>query len=395
MRRITIYNAQLILSDKIISKGYLTIDGNKIIRLGAGEYKQSLPSEDLIDAAGNFVSPGFIDIHVHGGGNSDFMDGTVEAYLNIAETHVKYGTTSLLPTTLTSTREELLNTFSVYKQSELKNNKGAQFLGLHLEGPYFSYNQRGAQDPKYLKTPRKEDYLEILSLSDDILRWSIAPELKGAMELGKELKSRGIIASVAHTDAICEEVIEAFDNGYSLMTHLYSAMSSVTRKNAYRYAGALEAAYLLDDMDVEIIADGIHLPKSLLQFVCKFKNWDRIALVTDAMRGAGMPDGKYMLGSIENGQEVLVEDGVAKLPDRTAFAGSVATADRLVGTMVQIAGIPLTDAIKMVTYNPARMLNIHEEKGSLSVGKDADIVIFNKDIDILMTIVAGRIIYKK
>jgi N-acetylglucosamine-6-phosphate deacetylase len=395
MGRITIYNAQLILPDKIIDKGYLTIEDNKIVGLGTGNYEQSMLQEELIDANGNFVSPGFIDIHVHGGGNSDFMDGTVEAYLNIAETHARYGTTSLLPTTLTSTNEELLNTFSVYKQANAENSKGAQFLGLHLEGPYFSYNQRGAQDPQHLKVPKREEYLEILTQSDDIVRWSIAPELDGAIELGRELRARGIIASVAHTDAICEEVVEAFDNGYSLMTHLYSAMSSITRRNAYRYAGALEAAYLIDDMDVEIIADGIHLPKSLLQFVCKFKNRNRIALVTDAMRGAGMPDDKYMLGSLEKGQEVQVEDGVAKLLDRTAFAGSVATADRLVRTMTRIAEIPLIDAIKMITVNPARMLNIQEQKGVLSVGKDADIVMFDKDIAVLTTIVAGRIVYRK
>lgn len=394
MNKKTIFNAQLILSEKVINNGYITIVDDKIVALGEGEYLNH-SEEELIDARGNFVSPGFIDIHIHGGGGSDFMDGTVDAYLNIAETHAKYGTTSMVPTTLTSTNEELLNTFSVYKEAKRRNNKGAQFLGLHLEGPYFSHKQRGAQDPKYLRTPQKEEYLEILSQSDDIVRWSIAPELQGAMELGRELKSRGIIASVAHTDAICEEVLEAFDNGYTLMTHFYSAMSSVTRRNAYRYAGAVEAGYLLDDMDVEIIADGIHLPKSLLQFVCKFKKPDKIALVTDAMRGAGMPDGKYMLGSLDNGQGVLVEDGVAKLLDRSAFAGSVSTSNRLIRTMIQIAEVPLIDTIKMITSNPARILKVEKRKGSLEIGKDADIIIFDKNIDILMTMSAGEWIYVK
>lgn len=395
MNLITIFNAQLLLPNRVVACGYISIQNNKIVALGEGEYK-SQSEEKLIDAQGCFVAPGFIDIHIHGGGGSDFMDGTVDAYLNIAETHVKYGTTSLLPTTLTSTNEELLNTFRVYKEAKVKNKKGAQFLGLHLEGPYFSYHQRGAQDPQYLRTPQKEDYLNILSQSDDIVRWSIAPELEGAIELGKELKRRKIIASVAHTDAICEDVIEAFhEGGYSLMTHLYSAMSSVTRKNAYRFAGAVEAAYLLDDMDVEIIADGVHLPKSLLQFVYKFKKSDRIALITDAMRGAGMPDGQYMLGSLTNGQEVLVEDGVAKLLDRSAFAGSVATADRLVRVMTQVAAVPLVDVIRMITLNPARMLNIEKQKGSLEVGKDADIVMFDENIDVLMTMISGEIVYTK
>jgi N-acetylglucosamine-6-phosphate deacetylase len=221
----------------------------------------------------------------------------------------------------------------------------------------------------------------------------LAPELPGALEFARVLKERGIVTAVAHSDAIYEEVVEAFDAGFSLATHLYSGMSSITRRNAYRFAGVVEAAYLIDDMDVEIIADGVHLPKSLLQFVYKFKGPDRTALCTDSMRGAGMPDGESILGSLEKGQKVIIEDGVAKLPDRTAFAGSVATTDRLVRTMVQLAEVPLVDAVKMMTLTPARIMKIDGAKGSIEVGKDADFVIFGENIDVSHTIIEGKVIY--
>jgi N-acetylglucosamine-6-phosphate deacetylase len=213
--------------------------------------------------------------------------------------------------------------------------------------------------------------------------------------LGKYLVSKNILPAIAHTDAIYEEVLEAFENGYSLITHLYSAMTGVTRRNAFRFAGVIESAYLIDEMDVEIIADGVHLPAALLKLVYKIKGANRIALITDAMRAAGMPEGESVLGSLHNGLKVIVEDGVAKLPDRSSFAGSVATTIRLLKTMVTIAGVPLTDAVKMLTMTPARIMNVLETKGELSSGKDADIVIFNEEFIVEKTMVQGRIVYSR
>lgn len=392
-KRVVIQNGKVIFPDKIKENLSIICEHGKVTAIVPPGEVQLKEGDKLIDAKGDYVSPGFIDIHTHGGGGHDFMDGTVEAYLGAAETHAKHGTTALLPTTLTSTTEELIQTFATFKEAVKQNREGARFIGLHLEGPYFSYNQRGAQDPKYLRNPDPAEYNEILAASDDIVRWSLAPELPGALEFARVLKERGIVTAVAHSDAIYEEVVEAFDAGFSLATHLYSGMSSITRRNAYRFAGVVEAAYLIDDMDVEIIADGVHLPKSLLQFVYKFKGPDRTALCTDSMRGAGMPDGESILGSLEKGQKVIIEDGVAKLPDRTAFAGSVATTDRLVRTMVQLAEVPLVDAVKMMTLTPARIMKIDGAKGSIEVGKDADFVIFGENIDVSHTIIEGKVIY--
>jgi N-acetylglucosamine-6-phosphate deacetylase len=391
--KIKIFNGRILTPYRIIPQGTIVVTEGVITQVCEGN--PEVPGAKEIDAKGQYISPGFIDIHVHGGGGHDFMDGSVEAFLKIAEIHAKYGTTSMLPTTLTAEKADLLQTLEIYKEANRKNFKGAQFLGIHLEGPYFAVTQRGAQDPRYIRNPDPAEYKDILSHSDDIKRWSAAPELKGSIEFAHYLKSKGILVALAHTDATYDEALIGFENGFSLATHFYSCMAGVTRKNALRYAGAIEAAYLIDEMDVEIIADGIHLPPPLLKLIVKVKGTDRIALITDSMRAAGMPPGESVLGSLRDGLKVIVEDGVAKLPDRSSFAGSVATTDRLVRTMITMADVSVLDAVRMATKTPANILGIQDRKGSLVPGKDADIVIFNDDIQIQMTMVNGKIIYTR
>lgn len=383
-------NGILITPYRLIRGGTLVIQDGVI--LGVHERDVDVPDATLLDAGGRYIAPGFIDIHVHGGGGCDFMDGTEAAFLTIAELHARYGTTSLVPTTLTAEKEDLFQTLDAFEQACRRNPRGANMLGMHLEGPYLAQSQRGAQDPRYIRNPDPEEYEGILAYSSSIVRWSAAPELPGAIPFGRRLREKGILAAVAHTDAIYEEVLLAYEAGYSLATHLYSAMSGVTRRNAFRYAGVVESAFLLD-MDVEIIADGIHLPPPLLKLVYKIKGADKTALITDAMRAAGMPEGESILGSLTNGLPVIVEDGVAKLPDRTAFAGSVATMNRLVRNMVQMADVSLPDAVRMASTTPARIMGIDNRKGVLAAGKDADIVLFDDQLTIHATLIGGRIVY--
>lgn len=393
MKRLKIVNGRVVTPYRIIPNGTVVVTGDRISYAGAGD--PEVADAELIDAGGQYVSPGFIDIHVHGGGGHDFMDGSVEAFLGVANTHARYGTTAMLPTTLTSGKEALFQLFDVYREACRQNSRGAQFLGLHLEGPYFAMNQRGAQDPRYIRNPDPKEYEEIIARCPDVRRWSAAPELDGAIPFARYLRSKGILVALAHTDALYDEAVVGFENGFTLATHFYSCMNGVVRKKAFRYAGVIEAAYLIDELDVEVIADAIHCPPPLLRLIYKIKGPDRTALITDSMRAAGMPEGPSILGSLDNGLEVIVEDGVAKLPDRSSFAGSVATADRLVRNMVFQAGVPLTDAIRMSSMTPARIMGIGDRKGSLVEGRDADIILFDDQIRVSMTITGGNIIYKK
>lgn len=386
-----IYNAGIVTPGGIIDRGTLCVDKGKIVLIEKGSVE--VEAGESIDAGGRLLSPGFIDIHIHGGGGHDFMDGTVEAFLGIAELHARYGTTAMTPTSLSSDIKDLRTMLETYEQAHGQNHHGAQFVGMHVEGPYIAMSQKGAQDPRYIRNPDPAEYRELIERFPFIKRWSAAPELPGAHELGRYMASKGVLPAIAHTDAIYEEVLEAFHAGYTHMTHFYSAMSTVSRRDAYRYAGTVEAGYLIDDMTVEIIVDGVHLPAPLLQLVCKVKGIDKVTLITDAMRAAGMPPGKSFLGPIGSGMDVIVEDGVAKLPDRSAFAGSVATCDRLVRNMIRLAGVTPEEAITMMTINPARITGIDDHKGSLEPGKDADLVLLDDQYEVLRTIVNGRTIY--
>lgn len=386
-------NANLI-GRNAVSFGSLLIEDGRISEVGRGAVEVTDPSVSVIDAKNRYVAPGFIDLHTHGAGGSDYMDGTVDCIVTAAGMQMRHGVTTVLPTTLTSTVEELFSTIDNFRRARERMMDGPNMPGLHLEGPYFSLSQKGAQDPRFIRNPDPAEYQKIVEYADGaIARWSAAPELDGALAFGDYLTRHRILASIAHSNAEYKHVAEAYRHGYTHVTHLYSGMSTIVRRGGFRFLGVVESAYVIDGMTVEIIADGCHLPPELLELVYKCKGPDKTCLVTDSMRGAGMPDGESVLGSLKNGQRVIIEDGVAKMPDHVSFAGSVATADRLVRVMHSQAGVSLWDCAAMMSATPARVMGIFDRKGSLAEGKDADLVFFDDDISVSRVLVGGRTTY--
>ena len=300
----------------------------------------------------------------------------------------------MAPSLATASYPDYERAVRAYREALPLNVSGARFAGIHFEGPFFSVAKAGAQDAALLKLPLPENYLPLLEAYPEIVRISAAPEVEGAMGLGEELQRRGIVAAIAHTDASCAVCEEAFRHGYSLMTHFYCAMSTVSKRGYSRYAGAVEAGYL-QDFDIEVIADGVHLPDDLLRMVYRLKGPDRVVLCTDSIRATGLPDGEYIQGSLENGLKFIVENGVALRPDRGGLAGSVATTDRLVRTMARAiagssglaAGIP--DAVRMMTATPARILGL-PAKGRLAPGCDADIILFDDTVAVSRVFIGGK-----
>lgn len=385
-------NGRVLTPYRVVESGGVEIKDGYIAGVFHMDEVELHEGDGVFDVRGAVIAPGFIDLHLHGGGGADVMDGTAEAFATIAKVHAKGGTTSIVPTTLTSSYQDLSAVLEAFSRVKKEITSGGRLLGLHLEGPYFAIAQRGAQDGRYIRNPDPEEYQRIFHKYPEIIRVSAAPELPGGLELGRELRRRRILASIGHSGATEEDVVKAIEAGYSHLTHLYSGMSGVKKINGYRFAGVVEAGLLYDDLTVEIIADGKHLPPPLLKLVYKCKGPERIALCSDALRPAAMPEGEYFLGSEENGQKILVEEGVAWLADRSALAGGVATGNQLVRNMVELAEVPLREAVKMMTITPARILKMDHFLGSLDRGKAADIVILVDDLSVLATIVGGKFI---
>lgn len=384
--RTVIYNGKLILKDHIADQGFLVIDGQTISDIGQTKPDMNLleQADQVIDAKNMYISPGFIDIHTHGGGGREFGTGDESSYVVPCQTHALHGTTSIYPTISSSTFEIMEHSILSYEKALNTEYKGAFMRGLHFEGPYFSAAQKGAQQEKHLKIPVEKEYMKILNMTDQIKRWSSACELEGMETFTKILKERNILPAIGHCDATYDEVLQARKWGFSLITHLYSGCSTIIREKGYRIAGVVEAAYLIDDMDIEIICDGHHLPDSLIQLAYKIKGADRTAVITDSLAFAGMnvPNGTLLR------EDIMVEDGVAKLVDRSAFGGSIATFDMLIRTLIK-AEIPFLDIIKMSTMTPARIMGIDNKTGSLEKNKEADVIVFDKDINMHAVIVRG------
>ena len=386
-----LYNARLVLP-KSIEYGFVVVYDSKIFQVGFGKEYPALPYSRCIDLAGQYLAPGFVELHSHGAGGADFMDGTDAAFDTACATHLAHGTTTLLPTVIAATREEILRCLASFRRAKSRlDGRSLNLLGLHMEGPYLNPAQCGAIDPKHIRNPNPEEYEQFLLEGRGLIaRWTLAVELEGAREFVHRLLQEGILPSIGHSNAVYKDVQEAFAWGVRHVTHLYSAMSSIVRHNGFRYCGVLESAFCIPNITVEVIADGCHLPAELLEMVYRVKGVEKVALTCDSMRCAGQDVPYSILGSLENGQKVRIEDGVAKLMDRSAFAGSIATDNTLIRTMYHKVGIPLHDAVYMMTQTPADIIGIGKEKGSLQAGKDADLVCFDEQIQICGVMVNGK-----
>lgn len=368
-----IYNGHVLTPEGWINGGSVIIEGNRIKEVSKSS-RQLDGMDKTIDAHGMNVVPGGIDLHCHGGGGCDFQECTREAFETVARTHLRHGTTAIYAT-LSSSPIDMMERACV-TCDELMRESGSTIMGMHMEGPYLNPSKAGAQMPEVIRIPDPNEYRHIVEDFDCMRRWDTAPELPGAAEMGRYITSKGIVAAIAHTAAEYRHVKAAWDAGYTLATHFYNAMPGFHNVREFKHAGTVESVYLLEDMAVEVIADGIHVPSTLLNLVYHMKGVERTALCTDALAVTDS-DSEHAFDP-----RVIIEDGVCKLSDRSALAGSIATMDRLIKTMVRVVDVPLQDAMRMASETPARIMGIYDRKGSIQRGKDADILLLDSDINL-------------
>ena len=367
---VTRISAKRIVTPKGVIAGFVYFENEKITYVGT-DGTHGFDRE--IEAGERYVLPGMIETHVHGACGFDFCEADVEGILEAAEHHFRHGATTLFPTVTSSNFERTYKALENVEKA-MADPRGGMIAGVHLEGPYLSPAQCGAQDKTLITPPVRGDYEKLVARFGNIIkRWDYAPERDKGGEFCAYLKAHGILPSAGHTDAIYDDMKLARENGCRLITHFYSCTSTITRDKGFRRLGVLECGYLWDDMYIEIIADGKHLPPELLQLIFKLKPHDRIVLVSDALKVTG----ENALTSSVGTTPCIIEDGVCKLLDRSAFAGSIATSDRLLRVAVREGGLPLSDAVQMGATNPATLMRLHT--GALAAGLSADILITDED----------------
>jgi len=317
------------------------------------------------------------------------MDGTYDAINTISMAHAQGGTTAMIPTTYSSSSGSTFAAVRAVSEAMKKGVNGATILGVHLEGPYIAISQKGAQDEKYIREPTEEE-TEEMRKHKEIRLITAAPEVRGVLDFAEEMTHNGVIMSIGHSDATISDVEKAVEAGFSHVTHMYNAMSTVKRVGAYRYPGVVEAAYLMDDVSVDFIADGKHIPPYLIKLIIKNKGLEKVNVITDALKVMGLPPGRYATG--EN--EIIVDEGVAWLADRSAFAGSVSSMSSMFKVMVRDVGLPVAEAARLFSTNPASLLGI-KTKGRIAIGYDADVTVLNQDFSVLAAIAEGRLAYKQ
>lgn len=374
--------------------GSVIVDGQKIIQVQNTDL--IVANAEVIDAHGCDIVPGAVELHIHGGGGRDYMEGTREAFEVAAQAHLQYGTTSIFPTLSSSTIPMIEKAIETCEDIML-TDPNTTIQGLHLEGPYFNLEQAGAQIPEWIQDPNPEDYMRILQSTHVLKRWDEAPELEGSIDFIRACCQYGVLPSIAHTRALYDNVRAANRAGMTHATHFYNAMPCVYKNREYKVVGTVESIFAEQNMTVEVIADGIHVPPVMMRMVWELKGTEKMCLITDSLACSAM-DADLMLsseGSDANAAfdpRVIIEDGVCKLRDRSALAGSIATMDRVVRTAVQQAEIPAEDAYRMISETPAKIMGIYDRKGSLQRGKDADILMFDRDMQLRFVMQLGNVV---
>ena len=376
-----IINGQILTPQGWLKDGSVLISDGKILEITNSDL--AVIGATVIDAKGMFIVPGFISMHCHGGGGHDFTEGTPEAFKTAAAAHLKHGSTTIFPT-LSSTTFENIRLAAATCDQLMAEDADTTIMGLHIEGPYLNENMAGTQWKEFVKNPDPEEYKALVESTKCIKRWDISPELPGAHDFARYMTSKGILTAITHTEAEYQEIKDAFAAGFTHAAHFYNAMPGFHKRREYKYEGTVESVYLMDDMSVEVIADGVHLPATILKLVYKVKGVEKTCLVTDSLKFAGYT------GETINDPNYVIENGVCKWADRQTLAGSIATADVLVQTMVKKAGIPLEDAVRMASETPARLTGIADTKGTLEKGKDADIVILDNDANVRCVFTKGK-----
>ncbi len=338
----------------------------------------------VVDARGMYIVPGFVAMNIHGAAGHDFKEGTEEAFRKAVAAHQRYGATTIFPTISSSPFSTIRQCAEVCER--LMTEPGSPILGLHLEGPYLNPKMAGAMFSDVVKNPDPEEYRSLIEETKCVRRWDASPELPGAMDFARYLKEKGILVSITHTEAEFDLIREAYNTGFSHVAHFYNAMPGFHKRREYKYEGTVESAYLMDGMTVEVIADGRHLPSTILRLVYKLKGVECTCLVTDALAYAAN-DGKQ-----PDDSRIVIDNGVCKLADHSALVGSIATSDQLIRTMVEKAKLPLEDAIRMASETPARLMGVYDRVGSLQKGKDADVLIIDRKLNVRQVWCKGQVV---
>jgi len=384
-KKIALVNGRVVFPDAVTQGKAVVIERGKIAGIAdAG----ALGSEvEKIDVGGRIITPGLIDIHTHGALGHTFNEPTQEAFGAITRENARRGVTALLATMATAPIPDLARCFDFTRNWMRDSNGGAQILGAHLESPYINPAQKGALDPNNIRLPNDGSADALLEYRDVLKIFVLAPEQPGALDLVSKLARAGIIPAAGHSSAKDEEVRAAMKLGLQHVTHIWSAMSSVVREGPWRKPGLLEAALTFDGLTVEMICDNKHLPLTLMQLAYKCIGADRLCAISDATSGAGLPQGaRFAMG----GMEYEVRDGVGMMFDRSAFAGSTTLVNEMIPILTEIVGVPLVEAIRMLTLTPAHVIGVDNRKGSIALGKDADIAIFNDDWSAWRVMIGGQ-----